>query len=285
MSLYENGSGSNMVMPVGPMYGNGGSNGGFGWGDGSFWIIVLFLFAIMGNNGFGGWGGAGNGGMMPYIMNNNTGSEVQRGFDQQSVMGGINGITAGINTLAQSQCTGFANMATAMNSGFANIETSANARQMADMQQAFAAQTAMTAGMNTIASNLQNCCCENRASVADLKYTVANEACSDRAAVTAALQEVTAQNNANTQRILDQMCQDKIDAKNEKIADLQNQLTMANLAASQNAQTAQILANNEAQTAALEQYLAPVPRPAYVVQNPSCCNQMYGWGGCGCGNM
>jgi hypothetical protein len=77
------------------------------------------------------------------------------------------------------------------------------------------------------------------------------------------------------------MCQDKIDAKNEKIAELQNQLTMANLAASQNAQTAAILTDNLAQTQALEQYLAPVPRPAYVVQNPSCCNANYT--PCGCG--
>ena len=77
------------------------------------------------------------------------------------------------------------------------------------------------------------------------------------------------------------MCQDKIDAKNEKIAELQNQLTMANLAASQNAQTAAILTDNLAQTQALEQYLAPVPRPAYVVQNPSCCNANFT--PCGCG--
>ena len=80
------------------------------------------------------------------------------------------------------------------------------------------------------------------------------------------------------------MCQDKIDAKNERIADLERQLTMANLAASQGVQTAQILANNEAQTNALEQYLAPVPRPAYIVQNPNGCNCNSGCGTCGtCG--
>jgi hypothetical protein len=93
-----------------------------------------------------------------------------------------------------------------------------------------------------------------------------------------ALRDVLAANTASTQRILDQMCQDKIDAKNEKIADLERQLTMANLAASQGAQTAAILANNEAQTSALEQYLAPVPRPAYIVQNPNCCGTNFGCG-------
>ena len=76
------------------------------------------------------------------------------------------------------------------------------------------------------------------------------------------------------------MCADKIDAKNERIADLERQLTMANLAASQTAQTSRILADNAAQTVALEQYLNPTPVPAYVVQNPNCCTQNFG---CGCG--
>ena len=237
MSLMDN---SGMYMPVAPAGYGGGNCGGFGWGDGSFWIIVLFLFAIMGNNGFGGWG-AGNG-MMPMMMNN-TNNDVQRGFDQQALTTGIAANTAAINAM----------------------------------------QNATTAGLNTVAMNLQNCCCENRAATADLKYTVATEACADRSAISNALQEVITQNAANTQRILDQMCQDKIDQKNDTIAQLRSQINELSRTASQNAQTAAIIANNEAQTAALEQYLAPVPRPAYVVQNPSCCNQ--GWGSCGCGNM
>ena len=278
MSFYENGNGNGMVMPVGPMMGGGYGGNGMGWGDGSFWIIVLFLFAFMGN-GFGGFGGYG-GGAMPLMMNN-TNNDVQRGFDQQAVMGGINGVTAGINALAQGQCSGFAGVTAAVTNGFANAETAANARQIADMQQAFAAQTANTAGMNQIAMNLQNCCCENRASVADLKYTVANEACADRAAVTSALQAVTAQNNANTQRILDQMCQDKIDAKNEEIANLRTQLNMANLAASQNAQTAAIQTGQRALANEIEQYVNPTPILAYTVQNPNCCAT--NWNNCGCG--
>ena len=75
------------------------------------------------------------------------------------------------------------------------------------------------------------------------------------------------------------MCQDKIDAKNEEIANLRQQIQMKDLAASQSAQTAQLLADNFAQTNALEQYLAPVPRPAYIVQNPNCCQPNFG---CGC---
>lgn len=132
---------------------------------------------------------------------------------------------------------------------------------------------AVTNGNFAMQNSFQNCCCQNQLGLADLKYTVATEACADRNAISSALRDVIEANNASTQKILDTMCQDKIDAKNETIAMLRQQLQMAELAASQGAQTAQILANNEAQTAALERYLAPTPIPAYVVQNPACaCN-------------
>ena len=242
----------NMVMPVAPYYGGNGNDGMFG-GNGSWMWFLLIWMAMFGwgNGGYGFGGGQGAG---------RIGSEVQSGFDHQAVMTGISGVQNAVNGIVP-----------AIQNGFAQSEIAANSRQMADMNQQFALQSA-----------LQNCCCENRAATADLKYTVATEACADRNAISTALRDVLEANNASTQRILDTMCQDKIDAKNEKIAELQNQLTMAQLAASQNAQTAAILANNEAQTSALEQYLAPVPRPAYVVQNPNCCGQ-FGFGGCGCG--
>ena len=242
----------NMVMPVAPYYGGNGNDGMFG-GNGSWmWFLLIWMAMFGWGNGGYGFGGGQCGGRI--------GSEVQNGFDHQAVMTGITGVQNAVNGIVP-----------AIQNGFAQAEIAANSRQMADMNQQFALQSA-----------LQNCCCENRAATADLKYTVATEACADRTAISTALRDVLEANNASTQRILDTMCQDKIDAKNEKIAELQNQLTMAQLAASQNAQTAAILANNEAQTSALEQYLAPVPRPAYVVQNPNCCGQ-FGFGGCGCG--
>jgi hypothetical protein len=136
------------------------------------------------------------------------------------------------------------------------------------MQQGFANQTVVTNGMNTIASNLQNCCCENRASIADLKYTVATEACADRAAVNDGVRDLLANQNANTQRILDKMCQQEIDAlKSQNIA-LQNQVNMQNLAASQTAQTAALIADNTAQTQYIVNRVAPYPIPAYTVANP-----------------
>lgn len=141
-------------------------------------------------------------------------------------------------------------------------------------------QNAVTDGTFAMQNSFQNCCCENRLGIADLKYTVATEACADRNTVSMALRDVLESNNAGVQKILDTMCQDKIDAKNETIAMLRQQLNMAQLSASQGQQTAQILADNAAQTFALEQYLAPVPKPAYIVQNPNCCNQNFA---CGCG--
>ena len=265
MSLSENGNGLSAADIAAVTGANG--NGAFGWGEGGlFWIIVLFLFAMMGNwgNGFGG----GNA-QMPYILSNTTNTDIQRGFDQQALIGGINGINASINSLAQGQCNGFNGVTAAINNGFSSAEIANNARQIANMQQ-----------LNTIAMAQQNCCCENRAAVADLKYTVATEACADRAAVDGALNSVLNAMNAGIQSVKDQMCQDKIDAKNERIAALESQLNMATLRESQTAQTAQILANNAAQTAALEQYLNPAPVPAYMVQNPNCCSQNFG---CGCG--
>lgn len=237
---------------------------GFG-GNGAWWLIVLFLFMFNGWGGYGYGGGYGNGGV---------GSEVQRGFDQSAVMSGLAGInstlTNGFVDTAAALCNGFAGVNGAIANGFAQAEIAANARQIADLQQQFALQ-----------SQMAQCCCDNRAATADLKYTIATENCADRTALADGVRDILESQSAGIQRILDQMCNDKIDAKNEKIADLERQLTMANLAASQSAQTAAILANNDAQTNALEQYLAPVPRPAYIVQNPNGCNCGTSCSGCG----
>ena len=238
-----------------------GNENGFG-GNGSWWIILLFL--VLFNNG--GWngnnGGCGNG-FMPYYLANNTDNGVQAGFNNAAIASQLSGIQGAITN------------------GFSNAEIASCNREMANMERSFAAQTASTQGMTNLSQQFANCCCENRLGLANLGADIAREACADRAAVTDALRDVLEANTASTQAILTQMCNDKIDAKNERIADLERQLTMANLAASQNAQTAQIIANNEAQTSMLEKYLAPNPIPAYIVQNPNGCN--YNTCGCNCG--
>lgn len=251
MSLTDNNNG--MVMPVSPMYGGGNGFGGYGgYGDGLFWIIILFLFAAMS----GGWGngfGNGNAGtFLPFMMNQSGQSEVQRVVDQQSVM-------TGISALSAAQANGFANAEISRCNGLYNL----------------------TNQLNTIAMNQQNCCCENRAAVADLKYTMAQEASATRA-----------NTDAKTQAIMDKLCQLEMDGIKQnyenRIASMQNTIdtlrTMnsnARFDASQNAQTADIQAGQRALANEIEQYVLPTPRPAYVVQNPNCCGQQTF--GCGCG--
>lgn len=253
-----------LVSPSGaPAYGNAGGFGGFG-GDNGWWIILLLLLVAGGWNGNGGWGGAGGG--IPYAIN--TDNEVQRGFNQQAIMTGLGDITGNLYGLQNALCQGFAGVS----QGFAQAEIGANARQMASMNQLFG-----------ISQQFSDCCCENRLGIANLGAEIARENCADRAAVSEGIRDIITNQSQNTQRILDQMCADKIDAKNERIADLERQLTMANLQASQTAQTAQLLADNNRQTTALEQYLNPVPVPAYIVQNPNCCGNTGCGCGCGCG--
>lgn len=219
MSFTNDSTGTTMlVQPSG--FANGGFGNGFG-GDG-WWILLLFI--LLGGNGFGNGFGAGNG-FYPWMNNSD---QINAGFQNQLLNSNITGIQNSINGINS-----------AISNGFAQSEIAANARQMADMNQNFAVQ-----------SSLQNCCCENRQSIADLKFTLAQEACADRAAVGAALSDVLQANAANTQRILDQICADKIDAKNEKIADLQRELQMAQLSASQVSQTAAIEQFIAAQTVA-----------------------------------
>lgn len=232
-----------------------GNNNGFGFGgDGAWWLLVLFLFAFNGNNG---WGGNNN--MPAPWMIGNTQNEMQRGFDQQAVMSGIGAINASLANAEVSRCNSQANILAAINNS----------------------ENQTTAGMNNLAMNLQNCCCENRAATADVKYAIATEAAATRAS-----------SSADTQKVLDKLCQLEMDGMRQnyenRIAGMQAQidslngaLNEANRNASQTAQTSRILADNAAQTAALEQYLNPTPIPAYVVQNPSCCNPA-AYAPCGC---
>lgn len=284
MALTDEGGSTGMVMPVSPYYGGGNGNG---WGDNGSWWFILLILAMFGGwgGGFGGFGGnaIANDAAVLYPWMNQA-NQISNGFDTAAIGTTLSGIqsavTSGFGDVQTALCGGFAGVNAGVSNGFAQAEIANNARQIANMQQAFAAQTATTQGFTNLSSQLASCCCDNRLATANLQSTMMAEHCADRAAVSDGIRDILVASNANTQRILDTMCQDKIDAKNEKIADLERQLTMANLAASQGAQTAAILANNEAQTTALEQYLAPVPRPAYIVQNPSCCNQTFG---CGCG--
>lgn len=321
MSLTE-GNGVSVSMPVAPIgYGNGygggypvasypiaypvayGNGGGFGDGFGGdwSWIIILFLFAMFGG-GFGGFGGFG--GMMgadmfnmfPWLLasDNNTNAVVSSGFNQaatQSALSGINSaVTSGFGDLQTALCNGFGNVQTSLCSGFAGVNASVNnaqnslaqqlySNQISDLERSFAAQTASTQGMNAIQSQLAQCCCDNRAATADVKYTIATEACNTRAA-----------NTANTQAILDKLCQLELDNYKRENDSLRNQLNVANLAASQTAQTAQILAGQAAEVDGVYNRLKNCPVPSMPVYGNTpifTCNNGCGNNnnGCGCGSF
>jgi hypothetical protein len=218
MAITDEGNG--MVMPVSPMYGGGYGNS-FGNGDGSWWILLLFILLGGWGNGMGGYGG-GNAGFV-----DNT---VQRGFDQSAIMNGITGVgnnvVSGFGDTATNLCGGFAGVTSAITNGFAQAEIAANARAMSDMQQMFALQ-----------SQFAQCCCDNRLANCQTQNLISNEAASTRSAI---------QNGV--QSVLDTICQDKIDEKNDKIIELQNRVNMAALQASQTAQTAEILSRLPATT-------------------------------------
>jgi hypothetical protein len=261
-----------MYMPVAPAYGTGnGGMDGFGFGGG--WWLILLLICLGGwNNGFGGGFGGGNG-AFPWIMNGQAQgySDVQRGFDQNAIMTGLSGIqgavTSGFGDVQTALCGGFAGVNAGIANGFAQAEIANNARQIADMQQNFGIQTAIS-----------DCCCKTQSGLGDVKYTIATEACNTRAA-----------NTANTQAILDKLCQLELDGVKSELANANNtinqlrtQLLVSNNEASQVAQTAAILAGQNAEVDALYNRLnsCPVPTTPVYGRTPifTCGN-----GGCGCG--
>lgn len=228
------------------------NNGGFfGNGDG-IWAILLFAMIFgWGNNGNGFGGGFGGGyGAGLYDVNANT----NRGFDQLALNNGID------------------NLQTAVTSGFANAEVAR-----------CNSTTALLQAINGLGTNFQTCCCENKLGIADLKYTVATENCADRQALNEGIRDIIASNTANTQAILDKLCQQEIDAKNDLISTLRSQLSMADLKASQIEQTAQLRAGQIDAVNSLYNRLDTCPvgtTPVYGRTPIFTCNN-----GCGCGSI
>ena len=264
--------GGSMPYPY-PIFGGMGGGGQNGFGDGGWWIVLLIIvIAALGGNWGGNNSGGGFGGGQPIIVNDGGGS-VQRGFDQAAVMAGITGISSNL-------CSGFGDIQTALCSGFAGVNATVNngvntlaqqmyTNQIADMQQNFALQSAFS-----------DCCCKNQLATESLRATVLSENCADRYEAANNTRDIITAITAGIQAVKDELCADRLEGYKREADNLRQQLTMANLAASQTAQTSRILADNAAQTVSLERYLSPTPIPAYIVQNPNCCQQNTG---CGCG--
>ena len=238
MSLSD--GGVQATMPVAPV--NSSNGGGFGWGgEGSWFIIILFLFAFLGW-GNGGWGNNGNsGGVVDGYVLTSDFANVERKIESVN-----QGLCDGF--YQQAQLVNGTNMA--MANGFAQAELSRSNQQAALMQQ-----------LNAMQMQAADCCCENRAAIAQVRYDMATQACDTRNTVQNATRDIIDANNQNSRAILDFLTQ-------SKLSDLQAENQGLKLAASQAAQNSYLVSQ-----------LRPSPIPAYTVQNPYCCNQ---FSCCGC---
>lgn len=278
----ENGN-TGMVMPVSPMY-SGGYGGGFG-GDWGSWIILFLIFGLFGNGGFGM--GGFNGGLgidFPWLLNanNSTDALVTNGFNnsavnsalsgiQSSITSGFGDVQLGIAGVNQAICS-TGNGITAAVTGAQNALTQQMySNEIANLNRSFAEQTANSQGFNALQGQLAQCCCDNRLATVQTQNVVQSDGAITRQSIAQGIQSIQ-----------DKLCQLEMDGYKRENDNLRQQLNMASLAASQNAQTAQIEAGQRALANEVEQYVAPNPKPAYIVSSPYCCNQNYGYA-CGCG--
>ena len=225
-----------MTMPVAPANSYGGGMGM--WGENWIWIIVLFLFG-WGRNGFGN--GNGNGGVVDGYVLTSDFANVERKIDSVN-----QGLCDGF--YQQAQLVNGTNMA--MANGFAQAELSRSNQQAALMQQ-----------LNSMQMQAANCCCENRAAIAQVRYDMAAQACDTRNTVQNATRDIIDNANSNSRAILDFLTQ-------SKLSDLQTENQNLKLAASQAAQNNYLISQ-----------LRPCPSPAYITCNPWAGS---GYGGCGC---
>lgn len=258
MSLNENGI--PMTMPVQPAN-SGGGFGGWG-GDGSWFIILFLIFALFGwgGNGWGNGNGGGSGVVDGYVLTSDF-ANIERKLD------GVNsGICDGFYAMNTGMLNGFAGVTQAVNQGFSQAEVARCNAQMAFMQQFFALQ-----------QQLSNCCCENREAISQVRYDMASQNCATNNAIQNTTRDIIDAMNCGFRSIDQRLTAQELAAKDAKIAEQEQKLFMANLAASQNAQNLTIQGYISDQFA----YYNPPARPAYIVQNPHCCNGGYNYG---CGN-
>jgi len=303
MALMDENNGG-MVMPVAPMgnaYGNGGNDGFFG--SNGIWFLILFILLGGWGNGFGGGYGNGMngvGGMYPWM---NQSNQINDGFRDQmisskidtignNIVSGFGDVQLGIAGINQNLCTTGNSVVSAVTGAQNALASQMYANQISDLERSFAAQTAQTAGMTALQSQLASCCCDNRLATADTKYTIATEACATRTADAQNTRDIIDAQTRGTQAILDKLCSLELDGVKNQLAaaqrenvGLQNQLNMASFRESQANQNALFAQGMNAEVDALYNRLknCPVPtQPVYGNQPIFTCG---GNVGCGCGGV
>lgn len=261
--------------------GNSNGNGGFGFdGNSGWWVILLFL--LLGNGGWGngyGGGNGGAGGLYPWM---NQADITNSGFRDQMINDNVTSIRDGIYGLSNQLCSCCGDMRDTVNQGFYSAEIAASNRQMANMNSIFGVQNAINSGFNATQAQLAQCCCDNRLATCQTQNIIQSESAATRFADANNTRDIIQSQSNGTQAILDKLCQLELDAKNDKITDLERQLTMANLAASQTAQNAFIQKGFSDEVDALYSRLSNCPVPTTPVYGRTpifTCNQN---SGCGC---
>ncbi len=223
-----------------------GNGGGFGDFGGGWWIILLFILLGGWGGGFGG-GVGGADGIYPWM---NQSNQISDGFRDQMLNTTINGIQSGV-------IGGFGDVQNSLCAGFAGVNAAITNASMANLERSFAVQSANTQALNSLQGQMATCCCENRLANCQTNNLISTESAATRLAI-----------ESQTQAILDKLCQQEIENLRERNVSLQNQVNMLNLAASQTAQTAALVADNTAQTQYLVNRISPYPVPSYTVPNP-----------------
>ena len=303
---------NSMVMPVQPMYGGYGNNGG-GIGFGGDWAWILLLLVLGG--GWGGFGGFGMGGMMGGAMLGadmggwglypwlNNSQNINDGFRDAQLHDSVTSVRDGISALSTQLCNCCGDMQLGMANGFNGVNNSIfgaqaaisqqlNSNELANLERSFAAQTANTAGLTNLSAQLAQCCCDNRSATQDLKYTVATENCADRYEAAQNTRDIIDSQTRGTQAILDKLCALELDTVKSQLAaaqrenvSLQNAVNMATMQASQVAQTAELRASQATTANQLVSELrsCPIPsQPVYGNQPIFTCAQNVANSGCGC---
>ena len=300
---------NSMVMPVQPMYGGYGSNGGFGFGGDWAWILLLLVLG----GGWGGFGGFGMGGMMgagmlgadfggfglyPWLNNSQN---INDGFRDAQLHDSVTSVRDGISALSSQLCNCCGDMQLGLANGFNGVNNSIfgaqtaisqqlNSNELASLNRSFAEQTANMQGFNGLQSQLAQCCCDNRAATADLKYVVAQENCQDRYEAAQNTRDIIDSQTRSTQAILDKLCALELDGVKSQLAQaqrdnvaLQNAVNMSAMRESQTAQTAAILQGQNNEIDALYNRLKNCPVntvPVYGNQPIFTCPQSAN--SCGC---
>ena len=263
--MFSSSNGLSAADVAAVMNGNSCNNGGFGYGFGEGWWVIIILFALFGGfgRGFGGmgsYGGCNTGcGCQSAIA---TVADVQRGFDNQGVTNKLNGLENGL-------ADGFYSMNSALMSGFNGVNTAIQNSAMNAMQNTNAIQQAIQAdtvanmqNTNALATQLANCCCENRNGFAQVGYDLATQGNAIQVAISNQTQALMQNQNDNYRALHDEIVANRMEDMRTENANLRSQIQALNLAQSQ--------AN---QNTYLVNTLRPCPQPAYVVANPFCCNQ------------